>query len=375
MKLVLTGIQGAGKSTQGNLLSKELRIPYLSTGHIFREISKERTTLGRYVKEIITAGELVPDKKTIEIVDTYLGKPQYKRGYILDGFPRTLHQAKMMNDEIEKVIYLEIPDKEALWRLAYRDDVERDDNTIQAIRNRIEAFHRYTDPVIAYYAKQNKLIHIDGMLSIQEVNVEILKSLGKEFVEKHLRSWDQKRKSIIALVGLAGSGKSEASLFFKSKDVPVVSYGKIINDYVDEHKLEQTEAVHSKLRVEFRQKYGNAAMSVLSQEKLKKALEKHVMVVIDDLKSWEEYQYLRDTFKDTDVYIVAMFAEKKLRYERAAKRGYRPKLYGEERDINELMHTNEGPTIAFADFIIVNNDSKDELNTKLERIYNSIYFA
>ena len=74
MKLVLIGIQGSGKSTQGNLLSKQLGIPYLSTGHIFRQIAKEKTALGRYIKETINAGLLVPDEKTIEIVNNYLNK-------------------------------------------------------------------------------------------------------------------------------------------------------------------------------------------------------------------------------------------------------------------------------------------------------------
>ena len=83
MKLVLIGIQGSGKSTQGNLLSKQLKIPYLSTGHIFRKIAKEKTQLGRYIKEILNAGLLVPDEKTIEIVNSYLSRPEYKKGYIL----------------------------------------------------------------------------------------------------------------------------------------------------------------------------------------------------------------------------------------------------------------------------------------------------
>jgi len=86
MKLVLLGIQGSGKSTQGNLLSHQLHIPYLSTGHIFREIAKEKTTLGRYMKETLNAGILVPDKKTIEIVHSYLSRSEYINGYILDGF-------------------------------------------------------------------------------------------------------------------------------------------------------------------------------------------------------------------------------------------------------------------------------------------------
>ena len=142
MKLVLIGIQGAGKSTQGNFLSKHLHIPYLSTGHIFREIAKEKTQLGRYVKEVINSGSLIPDDKTIEIVNSYLSRPEYKKGYILDGFPRTLKQSKKFSNNVDKVIFIDIPDKEALWRLAYRDE-KRDDNTIEAIRKRIELFNKF----------------------------------------------------------------------------------------------------------------------------------------------------------------------------------------------------------------------------------------
>ena len=75
MKIILIGIHGAGKSTQGNLLSEKLKIPYLSTGHIFRDMAKEKTQIGRYIKEVLNAGYLIPDKKTLEIVQEYLSKP------------------------------------------------------------------------------------------------------------------------------------------------------------------------------------------------------------------------------------------------------------------------------------------------------------
>ena len=94
MKIVLIGIQGAGKSTQGNLLSDKLELPYLSTGHIFRVIAKEKTELGRKVKLIMTAGLLQPDDLTVQVVEDYLGRPEYEKGYIIDGFPRTLEQVE-----------------------------------------------------------------------------------------------------------------------------------------------------------------------------------------------------------------------------------------------------------------------------------------
>src|SRR5690349_14098590 len=102
MKLVLVGIQGAGKSTQGNMLSEKLGIPYLSSGHIFREMAKEKTPLGRSLKETLNSGLLVPDKMTLEIITEYLKKPEYANGYILDGFPRTVPQAEAFGPNVDK---------------------------------------------------------------------------------------------------------------------------------------------------------------------------------------------------------------------------------------------------------------------------------
>lgn len=178
MKLVLIGIQGAGKSTQGNLLSEKLGIPYLSTGHIFRELAKEKTPLGRYIKEVMNAGYLIPDKKTLEIVSEYLGRPEYKRGYILDGFPRTLTQAKAFKNGIDKVIYLKVSDKEALWRIAGRDDAVREDETLKAILKRIEIFHKFTEPVLDYYRERGCLVEVDGEKSIEDIRHDMLKKIG-----------------------------------------------------------------------------------------------------------------------------------------------------------------------------------------------------
>lgn len=179
MKIILIGIQGAGKSTQGNLLSDKLKIPYLSTGHIFRELAKEKTALGRYIKEVMNAGYLIPDKKTLEIVIEYLSRPQYEAGYILDGFPRTLEQAKVFKNGIDKVIYFKVSDKEALWRLSYRNGEAREDETLGAVRKRIEIFHKFTEPVLAYYHKKGILVKINGEESIEEIHREIMKKIKK----------------------------------------------------------------------------------------------------------------------------------------------------------------------------------------------------
>lgn len=180
MKLILIGIQGAGKSTQGNLLSEKYDIPYLSSGHIFRNMAKEKTAWGRYVKEVINSGALMPDDKAIEVVNEYLAKPEYSKGYILDGFPRTVPQAEMFRNSVEAVIYLNVSEKEAVWRLYGRLDEEiRADNTLDAIRRRIDLFKTETMPVVEYYRDENRLVEIDGERSIEEIHQQIVSELDK----------------------------------------------------------------------------------------------------------------------------------------------------------------------------------------------------
>lgn len=180
MKLILIGIQGSGKSTQGNILSEKLGIPYLSSGHIFREMAKEKTPLGRYIKETMNAGYLIPDDKTLEIVVEYLKHSQYEGGYILDGFPRTVPQAEAFPNGVERVIYLKVSDKEALWRLAGRDEEGvREDNTLKALMKRIAEFHNKTEPVIEYYRGKGKLLEVDGEQEIEKITSEILSSLER----------------------------------------------------------------------------------------------------------------------------------------------------------------------------------------------------
>lgn len=176
MKIVLVGIQGAGKSTQGNLLSEKLGVPYLSSGHIFREMAKDKGKLGRWLKETLNAGALVPDKEAVEIVMEYLGKPEYAKGYILDGFPRTSAQAEVLGDGVDMVFLIDVSDKEALWRISGRVS-DREDETLQAIRKRIELFHEVTSEVLGYYEKVGKLVKINGEQSVEEVFADILAAM------------------------------------------------------------------------------------------------------------------------------------------------------------------------------------------------------
>lgn len=180
MKIVLVGIQGAGKSTQGNLLKEKYNLPYLSSGHIFREMAKEKTPLGRYIKETINAGVLIPDDRTLEIIEEYLSRDEYARGYILDGFPRTVPQAEAFSNGVTAVVYLKVSDKEALWRLAGRimeAETVRDDETLPAIRRRINMFHEFTEPVIEYYRGRGLLEEMDGERDVQEIFSEICSRL------------------------------------------------------------------------------------------------------------------------------------------------------------------------------------------------------
>lgn len=179
MKLVLLGIQGSGKSTQGNLLNEKLGIPYLSTGHIFRKLAKEHSASARYIKEVMNAGYLIPDNKTLEIVSEYLHRPEYAKGYIMDGFPRTVNQAEAFENGIDWAIYFKVSDREALWRLVYRENEEqREDENLQAIKKRIDQFHTFTEPVIAFYRKKGTLIEIDGEKSIEEIHSQIMTKLN-----------------------------------------------------------------------------------------------------------------------------------------------------------------------------------------------------
>lgn len=373
MKLVLIGIQGAGKSTQGNLLSSQLGIPYLSTGHIFRELAKEKTDLGRYIKETINAGSLIPDDKTLEIVTNYLNKSEYKKGFIIDGFPRTIAQAQHVKNDVDKIVYLQLEDQEALWRIAHRKD-ERDDETLPAIKKRIELFHKHTAPVVEFFEKEGKSLTVDGSQSIQEVNEAILNGLGKELVKNQVQEWKQKQDIIIGLVSLPGAGKSEAVNYFKSRDIPTVYFGQVPEE-VKKRGLPSTEESEKAIRTELRQKYGMEALVKLNEEAIASALTKKKIVVLENMRSFQEYTYLKERFANTKVVIVAIFASKATRYSRVKHRAERSQVSGEGRDISELIDANVGPTFGFADYMVINEGTKQELYTQLESIYREIYFS
>lgn len=177
MRIIVIGIQGSGKSTQGRLLAEELDIPYLSSGDIFRKLSKEDSKEGRYIRYRLSVGKLVPDDRVNPLIEKYLKKNDFQKGYILDGFPRTLIQAQNFSEPIDIVFYLKLSDKEALWRIAHRTD-SREDDALGAITKRIQLFHEQTEPVIDYYREKNKLIEINGEPSIEVIFETITQAIG-----------------------------------------------------------------------------------------------------------------------------------------------------------------------------------------------------
>lgn len=373
MKIVLIGIQGSGKSTQGNLLSHQLDIPYLSTGHIFREIAKEHTTLGRYVKETINAGILIPDEKVIAIVNEYLRNDEYKNGYILDGFPRTTVQAKEFSNNVDSVVYLKVPDQEALWRIAHRNDTAREDETLLAINKRIETFHKSTTPVIEYYRKQKKLLEVDGTKPIKDVNEYILKQLGKTVGKRGVTDWQKRSKVLLAIVGLPGAGKDTAVDYFKKRNLPVLRLGDVTDEIIKEKGLEFTNENEKKVREGIRKEHGMDAYIKLNEPKIKEMFKKAPVVIINGMRSYEEYLRAKKTF--ARVFLLAVIADKKLRYKRIAGRKVRNQVRGEDRDLQEVLGLNIGPTIALADKAIINNGTVTDFEDKLEEIYRQVYYG
>lgn len=173
MKIIIMGPQGSGKTTQADLLSKKLNLPHISTGNIYRAVAKEDSEIGRKVKNYMDSGDLVDDETTFQIVDRHLG--EIKSDFVIDGFPRTLIQAKRGIFPVGKVFYLQISDQQAIERLLLR---KRLDDTPEVIAERLKIYHQDTEPILEYYRKQGKLIEIDGSGTVEEVYNLILQKLN-----------------------------------------------------------------------------------------------------------------------------------------------------------------------------------------------------
>ena len=155
----------------------------------------------------------------------------------------------------------------------------------------------------------------------------------------------------------------------------IISFGKIVNDYINQKNLSHDEKTHKKVREEIRKKYGKEALAILNIEKIKQVFKNNSIIIIEGMRSWEEYLYLKKEFPKVKLAIICLFTDKDIRYKRISKRNNRSELYGEERDINEIVGINMGPTIAFADYLIKNNYSLKDFYDKLELTYRTIYFS
>lgn len=212
MNLILLGAPGAGKGTQAKAIVEKYGIPQISTGDMLRDAVAKGTELGKKAKEYMDKGELVPDEVVIGIVKDRLQEKDTEKGFILDGFPRTIKQAEALdqmlaelNKSIDAVINIAVPEEEvvkrivnrrsckncgAVYHLIYKPPKEegkcdncggelyqRDDDKEETVRERFSVYRAQTEPLIEYYSKKGLVKNIDGTKSIDEVTADVLKVL------------------------------------------------------------------------------------------------------------------------------------------------------------------------------------------------------
>lgn len=205
LNVIFLGPPGAGKGTQAQRICAGLNIPQISTGDILRRSIKDGTETGLKAKSFIDAGLLVPDEVIIDIVKERLAQDDCKRGYILDGFPRTVPQAEALTNfaDINCVVELEVPDDHLVRRLSGRRVcmkcgatyhvsmlngqtvchcgetlVQRADDNEETVRNRLKVYHEQTAPLTAFYEGRGLLKKFDGTASMDEIYARIMKELG-----------------------------------------------------------------------------------------------------------------------------------------------------------------------------------------------------
>ena len=185
MRILLLGPQGSGKGTQAERISRTYGIPHIATGDMLRAAMAAGTELGRKVKPIYDAGELVPDDLMIDLIRERLSQPDAEDGFVLDGFPRTLEQAEALDDmllelgsPLDVVFDLQIDEPTTVQRLLDRAHKEgRSDDTPEAIAKRLELFRDATLPVIEHYRAQGKVVGVHAGGTVNEVFNEIQETL------------------------------------------------------------------------------------------------------------------------------------------------------------------------------------------------------
>jgi adenylate kinase len=213
MKIIMLGAPGAGKGTQAKQIADKFQIPHISTGDIFRANIKEGTELGTKAKAFMDKGELVPDELTVQLVVDRIAKDDCKRGFVLDGFPRSIPQAEVLDETLAKMgekmdyaIDVDVPDENIVNRMGGRracvncgatyhivnvptkvegicdkcgsETILRDDDKPETVQKRLSVYHTQTQPLIEYYKKQGILKSVDGTLPMADVFKAIERILG-----------------------------------------------------------------------------------------------------------------------------------------------------------------------------------------------------
>ncbi len=213
-RIVMLGAPGAGKGTQAKKLAEYYHVPHISTGDIFRANIKNHTELGKRAEEYIEKGLLVPDEVVLELIEDRFGQDDCQNGYILDGFPRTIPQAKSLDNDLGKmgkeldyVLNIDVSDDVIVERMSGRraclncgstyhivynptkkenicdkcghNTVLRDDDKPETVKKRLKVYHEQTQPLVDYYTAQNKLVDVDGTMDIEDIFKALIQKVGE----------------------------------------------------------------------------------------------------------------------------------------------------------------------------------------------------
>ncbi len=176
MKILIAGPQGSGKTTQAELLAQALGLPLFSTGQFLRELAKKGGKVAKQIRKHLESGTLIPDDLVLTLVSNELKKPQFKKGFIIEGNPRTLNQAKKFNISLDLVIELKLSNRACLQRLLKRN---RADDTKDLIQKRLAIYRQQTVPMLAYYKKLGILHQVNGEGAIEDIHRQILAVVHK----------------------------------------------------------------------------------------------------------------------------------------------------------------------------------------------------